>query len=106
MFESRGGADPEMASNKIGKRNTFVRIYDERRTNSSGSQEKIGSHINPLGGPAKGSMEIKGQADLGDSKIQGYKEAMRDLRPKLMDELNRQEIPPQYRDLIKAFYEK
>src|SRR5205807_142753 len=97
-LEQRGGPGDKNQDAPLGGRNTFVRIYDERKIDSKGSEEKVGSRINPLAGPANGSMEIKGDADKTDSKITTYHDVLPSIRQQNMDELSRQEIPPQYQD--------
>jgi len=105
-MEQRGGPGDHSAGRPLGGKTTFVRIYDEKKTETSGSSEKVGSRINPLAGPANGSKDVMGQADDPNSTIKTYEDELPAARQRAMDELSRQEIPPQYRDMVKAFYEK
>ncbi len=104
MFEQRGGPGDHSLGNPLGGRETFVRIYDQEKTNTAGKTEKVGSQINPLAGPANGTTEVLGKADQGDSQIRTYTDELPDARQRAMDELSRQEIPPQYQDMVKEFY--
>jgi hypothetical protein len=83
-----------------------VRIYDQRDVKTAGAQEKIGGQINPLGGPAAGSMDVLGQADKGESRIVRYEDELPAARQRMMDDLSKEDIPPQYQEMVKTFYEK
>jgi hypothetical protein len=107
MMESPGGPDgPNGENGPLGGQRSFVRIYDEKQTDTDGTTEKIGSKINPLGGGAKGSIDIKGPADINDPAFKTYQDVLEDSRRRAMEELTRQEIPPQYQDIVKEFYKE
>jgi len=106
MMENRGGPGDQHEGGPIGRKESFVRIYDQRTTETNGTTEKVGSHINPLGGPAAGTTEVMGNADKTDATIRTYADELPAARQKMMDELDRQEIPPQYQDLVREFYAK
>jgi hypothetical protein len=104
MLDSPGGPGGHQEG-PIGGKESFVRIYDPVKTSTGGNQEKVGSFINPLGA-ATGSMEVIGQADKNDPSIKSYKDVLPDARQQAMDELTRQEYPPQYQEMVRRFYEK
>ncbi len=91
--------------NEIGREGTFVKLYESTPINSRGEQKKVSGKINPLKASG-GSMDVQMQGDKTDGTIVPYNEQRENLRPKVMDDLQRQQIPPQYRDLIINYYEK
>jgi hypothetical protein len=103
MLEGRSGPGGRDDGPLHGK-NSFVRIYDSRSTDTNGSQEKVGSFINPLNGPANGSVDVMGSADDKNSQIKTYSDVLPEARQQAMDELTRQEYPPQYQEMVRQFY--
>ena len=103
MLENRGGPDGHHEGD-IGGKESFVRIYDSTSIPTEGSQEKVGSYINPLNGPANGSMDVMGSADDKNSQIKAYSDVLPEARQQAMDELTRQEYPPQYQEMVRQFY--
>jgi len=65
----------------------------------------VGSKINPLGGAAKGTMDVMGPADKNDPAFKTFADVLEDNHQRMMEELDRQEYPAQYKDMIKAFYQ-
>jgi hypothetical protein len=63
----------------------------------------VSGKINPLGA-ASGTQQILGQGDKGDPTIQTYDSQLPTARKRAMDDLQTQQIPPQYRDLIRNYY--
>jgi hypothetical protein len=103
MMEARGSPD-RIQGQPLGGKGTFVRVYDSTSINTSGNQEKVGSHINPLQSPAVGTAEVLGAADKNDPTIRTYKDVLPDARQQAMDDMARQEYPPQYQEIIRQFY--
>jgi hypothetical protein len=103
MMEARGSPD-RIQGQPLGGTGTFVRVYDSTSVNTDGSQEKVGSHINPLQAPAIGTVEVLGAADKNDPTIKTYSDVLPDARQQAMDDLTRQEYPPQYQEIIRQFY--
>jgi hypothetical protein len=103
-FYQPGGPGDKKEGGSIGKERTFVRIYDEHDVKTAGKEERVGGQINPLAGPASGTMEIKGEAERGKSRIVSYRDSIPPARQRAMDDLNKQEIPPQYQEMVKTFY--
>ena len=103
-FEQRGGPGDKNAGTPIGRQGTFVRIYDQREIENRGPQERVTGKINPLG-PAAGTSQVLGVGDKSDSQIKSYSEELPGAKQRVMDDLNKQVIPPQYQDMVKTFYE-
>jgi hypothetical protein len=102
-FHQRGGPGDQYQGDQIGAKGTFVRIYDQKQIESRGAQEKVGGKINPLG-QAVGTVQVMGQAEKTDPDIKSYADELPGARQRAMDDLNRQEIPPQYQEMVKEFY--
>jgi hypothetical protein len=103
MMEQRGAPD-RLQGQPLGGQGTFVRIYDASATETKGNQEKVGSRINPLQAPAVGTAEVFGPADKNSSTIKTYSDVLPDARQQALEELNRQDYPPPYQDLVRQFY--
>lgn len=84
---------------------TFVKLYAEKLVGTNGKQIKVSGAINPLG-PSAGRMEVLGPADKTDKTIVEYDAARGAARARAMDDLSKDQIPPQYRDLIRNYYGK
>jgi hypothetical protein len=104
-FENKGSAGPSNDKGPIGGTGSFVRIYDQRVNQSNGAQEKVGSFINPLG-QANGSTDVMGAADKSDPSIKTYADVLPEARQRAMEEMSRQEYPPQYQEMVKQFYQE
>ncbi len=104
-FENKGSAGPSNDKGPIGGTGSFVRIYDQRVNQSNGTQEKVGSFINPLG-KANGSTDVMGAADKSDPSIKTYEDVLPEARQRAMEEMSRQEYPPQYQEMVKQFYQE
>ena len=104
-FNTPGGPGDVNQGREIGREGTFVKIYDENKVPTKGEQLKVSGKINPRG-PDAGSMDIFGPADKNDKTIVEYTSERAAAKTKALDDLSKDEIPPQYRDLIRNFYEK
>jgi hypothetical protein len=82
----------------------MVKIYDETHIQSAGETLKVQGQLNP-NGPAAGTAEVMGEADRNASQIGSYGSQLPAARQKAMDDLQTQQIPPQYRDVIRSYYE-
>jgi hypothetical protein len=102
-FHQRGGPGDQYQGTDDGGTGTFVRIYDQKKIDSAGKQEKVGGKINPLG-QAIGTVQVMGEGEKTDPDIKSYADELPGARQRAMDDLNRQEIPPQYQEMVKEFY--
>ncbi len=102
MLEGRSGPG-DQKEGPTGTVKTFVRLYDANATDTNGTQQKVGSFINPIH-PASGTMDVMGTADEKDSQIKTYADVLPEARKQAIDELTRQEYPPQYQDMVREFY--
>lgn len=89
----------------VGGSESYVRVYDEQRTQTQGETEKVSGQINPLA-PAAGTIHVLGQGEKSDPTIQTYESQLPAARKRAMDDLQTQQVPPQYRDLIREYYNK
>ena len=89
----------------VGGSESYVRVYDEQRTQTQGETEKVSGQINPLA-PAAGTIHVLGQGEKSDPTIQTYNSQLPAARKRAMDDLQTQQVPPQYRDLIREYYNK
>jgi len=97
------GPGDHSAGKPLGGSEAYVKVYDETQIQSQGKTEKVSGKINPLA-PAAGTIQVKGQGDNTDSTIQTYESQLPAARKRAMDDLQTQQIPPQYRDLIRDYY--
>ncbi|HUO07213.1 MAG TPA: hypothetical protein VM008_02690 [Phycisphaerae bacterium] len=97
-----GNHDP---GKPLGGSETYVRVYDQTITKTQGATEKVSGQINPLA-PAAGTIHVLGQGEKSDPTIQTYDSQLPAARKRAMDDLQTQQIPPQYRDLIRDYYNK
>jgi hypothetical protein len=51
-----------------------------------------------------GTAEVFGPADKNDASIKTYKDVLPEAKQQAMDELIRQEYPPQYQEMVRQFY--
>ena len=94
------------ARQPLGGSESYVRVYDEQRTQTQGETEKVSGQINPLA-PASGTIHVLGQGEKSDPTIQTYDSQLPAARKRAMDDLaDRSGIPPQYRDRIRDYYNK
>jgi hypothetical protein len=105
-FRDHGGPGDKHEGGAIGRESAFASIYDQRQIETRGNQEKLPGQVNPNGGPAAGSKEVLGQADDKQLAFRTYTNELPGARQRAMDDLNKQEIPPQYQEMIKTFYDK
>jgi undecaprenyl pyrophosphate phosphatase UppP len=97
------GPGDHNAGHPVGGTSDYVKVYDEKAIISQGQMEHVSGKINPLG-VASGSQQILGQGDKGDPTIQTYESQLPAARKRALDDLQTQQIPPQYRDLIRNYY--
>jgi hypothetical protein len=97
------GPGDHNAGHPLGGTGQYVKVYDEKAIASQGQIEHVSGKINPLGA-ASGTQQILGQGDKGDPTIQTYESQLPTARKRALDDLQTQQIPPQYRDLIRNYY--
>ncbi len=97
------GPGDHLQGHPLGGTGEYVKVYDEKAIASQGKMEQVSGKINPLGA-ASGTQEILGQGDKADSTIQTYDSALPAAKKRALDDLQTQQIPPQYRDLIRNYY--
>ncbi len=101
-MEQKGGPGGEHAGTPVGRDTTYVKMYDQDHINSQGNTEKVsGIRSN---GPGAGKIDVKGPGDMLPSNIKPYEDMLPAARQRVMDDLSKQEIPPQYQDMVRAFY--
>jgi hypothetical protein len=103
-FEAPGGPGDQQQGGAIGARGTFVKIYDQKSTETRGKTEQTRGHINPLGTPS-GSIDTLAQGDKTDSTVKTYEDVLPEARRRALDDLPNQPIPPQMKDLIRKYYD-
>lgn len=103
-FHNPGGPGDQKVGGPIGRQTTMVKIYEETHIQSAGDTLKVQGQLNPKG-PAAGTAEVMGEADRNASQIGSYGSQLPAARQKAMDDLQTQQIPPQYRDVIRSYYE-
>ena len=104
-MEQRGGPGEKHNDAPLGGTGTFVKVYDSKSIETRGKKESTPGHINPLGTPS-GSVDTLAQGDKGDATIQSYDHVQAAAKKKALDDLSTQPIPPQDKDLIRAYYDK
>jgi len=103
-FYNPGGRGSKNRNDPIRKTpQTFVRIYDPKNVDTTGKSEQIHGTINPLGTPSKtiNSTVVPGKGQT----IQRYEEVLPDVRKRALDDIETQQIPPQYKDMVREFYQ-
>jgi hypothetical protein len=86
----------------IGKQGTFVKLYESRDNKNAGSTNQLQAKINK--GQAAGTTEVMGRADNTESTIR-YQDAISAAKAQAQDAITDQKIPPQYRDVVRHFYD-
>jgi hypothetical protein len=104
-LEGRSGPGDKEHGREVGKQGTFVKIYDSNPIANKGDTVKAGAQLD-LHGQSAGSVPIMGPGDKDKGPLVDYSTQLPAARKLAEDALTRQQIPPQYRELIRSYYEK
>ncbi len=104
-WENRGGPGEENPGGAVGGQGKFVKIYGENTIANRGSAEKAAGKVDSRGRSA-GDKDTLSLADKNQTTITEFAGQLPSARKEAEEQLSRQQIPSQYRDLIRKYYEK
>ncbi|MEI8197620.1 MAG: hypothetical protein WCI73_17130, partial [Phycisphaerae bacterium] len=104
-LEGRSGPGDHFQGRQVGKQGTFVKVYGANAVANAGQTGKATAPLD-LRGNSGGSVPIMGAGDKQDGPLADYSPQLPAARKLAEDAMNRQQIPPQYRELIRTYYEK
>ena len=98
---STSGTDP--GTREIGGAGTMVRIYDPNPIATAGAQDQVKGNLDKTAATA-GKMEYAGPADKGGAPLVPYEKMLDSIKKDALEQVEKGQIPPQYRDVVKAMY--
>lgn len=103
-MEGKSGPGDKFHGEGVGKKGTFVKVYGATAIENKGSMNKATAPID-LHGTSGGSITIMGQGDNDKAPLLDYGSQLPAARKLAEDAISRQQIPPQYREMIRSYYE-
>lgn len=97
-------AGGEWHSHEVGKTGTFVKVYESHAIANQGPMHKATSPLDP-NGKSGGSVTIRSLGDNQQAPLQDYSSQLPAARKLAEDAINRQQIPPQYKEMVRSYYE-
>lgn len=104
-LEGRSGPGDQFQGRQVGKQGTFVKVYGANAIDNKGPTGKATAPLD-LRGNSGGSVPIMDAGDKQDGPLVDYSSQLPAARKLAEDAMSRQQIPPQYRELIRTYYEK
>lgn len=102
-WQEKSGPGDESHDPTIGREGKFVKIYDETSIANRGKSDQVGARVDGRGRSA-GDQETRSLADKSRTTIQDYGTQIHAAGKDAEEQLSRQQIPQQYRDVIRKYY--